>query len=307
MKVAVIGYGHVGKWTVNKIENTPDLEVSGIVSRRAKKLSKELDYEVAPDIDGLDADVGILATETEHLFEATPKILECCDSVDSFDMHHRTQKYFELIDKAAKKNNRVALYAHGWDPGLFSEMRVIFEAFFPRGETLYEYGINLPSGGVSRGHSAELNREFSDRIELAVSRTFPKNEESQNVREVTIAKRGDVDEGELIEDVMRHPYFRGDDVSFKFKPLNQVKEYFTEEHSGQVIRRGETRDDIREEGKFELILYSNPGFTAQVLVSSVHAIPRMRETFGPGAYNMTQVPPNYYSPKTNEEIREEFV
>lgn len=307
MKVAVVGYGHVGKWAVSKIENTLDLSVAGIVSRRAKKLGEELGYEVTPDVSDLDADVGILATETERLFEAAPKVLECSDSIDSFDMHHRTQEYFELIDNAAKENDRVALYAHGWDPGLFSEVRVIFEAFFPQGETLYEYGINLPGGGVSRGHSAELNREFSDRIELAVSRTFPKNEEGQNVREVTIAKREGVDEEKLVDDVMSHPYFKDDDVSFEFKSLDQVRDYFTEEHSGQVIRKGETRGDIQEEGKFELILYSNPGFTAQVLTASVRAIPRMMETFGPGAYNMTQVPPNYYSPKSDGEIRGEFV
>ncbi|MBS3815576.1 MAG: diaminopimelate dehydrogenase, partial [Hadesarchaea archaeon] len=60
-------------------------------------------------------------------------------------------------------------------------------------------------------------------------------------------------------------------------------------------------------GRFELILYSNPGFTAQVLVSSARALQKMKETFGPGAYNMTQVPPDYYSPKSPGEIREELV
>lgn len=292
---------------MNEIEKTPNLELTGIISRRADKLDEEINHRVVSSITELDADAGILTTESEILLESTPRVLKHCDTIDSFDIHSKMQDYFKSINNAAKKNNRIALYAYGWDPGLFSQMRLLFETFIPDGETLHEYGVKLPSGGVSRGHSAELNREYSDRIELAVSRTFPKNDDGQNVREVTLKTYDGVNNDKLIEDIMDHPYFKGDDVTFKFASLGEVKEQFTEEHSGRVIRKSKNNDEIQDSVKLELILNSNPKFTACVLVTGLRALLSMREVFGPGAYNMTQVPINYYSPRNDAEIRSALI
>lgn len=305
--VAIVGYGRVGNWALEKAENEPDVEPVGIVSRRSEKLQDELDCPVSSDVKDIDPDVSILATETGYLFDAAPEILKTSHIVDSFDKHSRMKEYFELLDENAKKNGKTALYAHGWDPGFFSQMRLSFEAVFPKGETKYEYGIGLENGGVSRGHSSELNRRFDDRVELAVSRTFPKNEKGENVREVTIAPKSEIDREKLKEDIMVVPYFKGDDVTFRFEDRDSVEDYFTEEHSGHVLREGEEMNDIQEQGKFELILYSNPAFTAQVLVRASKAAEEMLDLSGPGAYNMTDIPPKFYSRRSDEEIVEEII
>ena len=62
-RAAVVGYGNIGKFTVEALEAAPDFEIAGIVRRQgAKDKPAELaDYEVVDDITKLkDVDVAIL-------------------------------------------------------------------------------------------------------------------------------------------------------------------------------------------------------------------------------------------------------
>lgn len=64
-RAAVVGYGNIGKFTVEALEAAPDFEIAGIVRRQgAKDKPAELaNYEVVDDITKLkDVDVAILAT-----------------------------------------------------------------------------------------------------------------------------------------------------------------------------------------------------------------------------------------------------
>ena len=66
-RAAVVGYGNIGKFTVEALEAAPDFEIAGIVRRQgAKDKPAELaNYEVVDDITKLkDVDVAILATPT---------------------------------------------------------------------------------------------------------------------------------------------------------------------------------------------------------------------------------------------------
>ena len=66
-RAAVVGYGNIGKFTVEALESAPDFEIAGIVRRQgAKDKPAELaNYEVVDDITKLkDVDVAILATPT---------------------------------------------------------------------------------------------------------------------------------------------------------------------------------------------------------------------------------------------------
>ena len=62
-RAAVVGYGNIGKFTVEALEAAPDFEIAGIVRRQgAKDKPAELaNYEVVDDITKLkDVDVAIL-------------------------------------------------------------------------------------------------------------------------------------------------------------------------------------------------------------------------------------------------------
>ena len=76
-RAAVVGYGNIGKFTVEALEAAPDFEIAGIVRRQgAKDKPAELaNYEVVDDITKLkDVDVAILATPTRSCPEYAEKI-----------------------------------------------------------------------------------------------------------------------------------------------------------------------------------------------------------------------------------------
>ena len=67
IRAAVVGYGNIGRFTVEALEAAEDFEIAGIVRRNgAENCPKELsDYKVVKDIKELgDVDVAILATPT---------------------------------------------------------------------------------------------------------------------------------------------------------------------------------------------------------------------------------------------------
>ena len=77
-RAAVVGYGNIGKFTVEALEAAPDFEIAGIVRRQgAKDKPAELaNYEVVDDITKLkDVDVAILATPTRSCPEYAEKIV----------------------------------------------------------------------------------------------------------------------------------------------------------------------------------------------------------------------------------------
>ena len=72
IRAAVVGYGNIGRFTLEALEAAPDFEVAGVVRRQgAKDCPKELsDYRVVSDIKELEAvDVAILATPTRSCAE----------------------------------------------------------------------------------------------------------------------------------------------------------------------------------------------------------------------------------------------
>ena len=91
IRAAVVGYGNIGRFTLEALEAAPDFEVAGIVRRQgAKDCPKEIsDYNVVSDIKELEnVDVAILATPTRSCEEYANQILPLCiNTVDSFDIH----------------------------------------------------------------------------------------------------------------------------------------------------------------------------------------------------------------------------
>lgn len=65
IRAAVVGYGNIGKFSVEALEAAPDFEIAGVVRRQGDK-DKPLElepYEVVDDIQKLsNVDVAILAT-----------------------------------------------------------------------------------------------------------------------------------------------------------------------------------------------------------------------------------------------------
>lgn len=67
IRAAVVGYGNIGRYTVESLEAAPDFEIAGVVRRQGDK-DKPLEltpYEVVDDITKLkEVDVAFLCTPT---------------------------------------------------------------------------------------------------------------------------------------------------------------------------------------------------------------------------------------------------
>lgn len=76
IRAAVVGYGNIGKFTLEALEAAPDFEVAGIVRRHGaeNKPAELANYEVVKDIKELkDVDVAILATPTRSVEQYAKK------------------------------------------------------------------------------------------------------------------------------------------------------------------------------------------------------------------------------------------
>ena len=98
IRVAIVGYGNIGKYALEAIEASQDMECVGIVRRNgeADKPAELANYPVVKNITDLqNVQVAILATPTRKVEEYAKQCLELgINTVDSFDIHTQIVELF---------------------------------------------------------------------------------------------------------------------------------------------------------------------------------------------------------------------
>ena len=121
IRAAVVGYGNIGKFTIEALEASADFEIAGVVRRKgAEDKPAELEpYDVVKDIKELkDVDVAILATPTRSCPEYAKSIIpQGINTVDSYDIHTGILDYRQEMMPICKEAGKVSVIAAGWDPG----------------------------------------------------------------------------------------------------------------------------------------------------------------------------------------------
>lgn len=121
IRAAIVGYGNIGKYTLQALTAAPDFEVAGVVRRSgAENLPAELaGYNVVKDIRELgDVDVAILSTPTRSVERYAKDILALgINTVDSFDIHSKIVELRRSLSESACAGNAVSIISAGWDPG----------------------------------------------------------------------------------------------------------------------------------------------------------------------------------------------
>ena len=90
IRAAVVGYGNIGRFSIEALEAAPDFEIAGVVRRNVAEIPAELaPYKVVTDIRELGhVDVAILATPTREVEKyALEYPAMGINTVDSFDIH----------------------------------------------------------------------------------------------------------------------------------------------------------------------------------------------------------------------------
>lgn len=279
IKVAVVGYGNIGKYTVEALEASSDMECVGIVRRTAtKKGYPELqNYKVVSDIIELGkVDVAILATPTRSCEEYAKKYLAMgINTVDSFDIHTSILDYRAALMPVAKENSAVAIISAGWDPGSDSIVRTLMESLAPKGISYTNFGP-----GRSMGHS--VCARSKEGVKDALSMTIPTGEGIHR-RMVYV----ELEEGAKLEEVTNaikaDPYFSHDETHVI--PVESVEAINNVGHGVNLVRNGVSGKTHNQFFEYNMKI-NNPSLTAQVLVNVARASLRQQ----PGCYTMIEIP-----------------
>lgn len=324
IQVGILGYGNLGRGVEASIAQQPDMELIAIFSRRDPSTLETLDKNAKViHIDEVESyqgkiDVMILCGgSATDLPVQTPEFSKLFNTVDSYDTHAKIPEFYESVNNSAKPAGKTAIISVGWDPGLFSINRVFSEAFLPQGETYTFWGK-----GLSQGHSDAVRRV--EGVQFGVQYTIPsekaiervRNGENpelatneKHVRECYIVPEEGADKAEIEKAIKTMPnYFEPFDTTVNFITEEELKKNHGDmPHGGFVIRSGETGEGHNQIVEFSLKLNSNPGFTSSVLTAYARAAYRMNKNGQIGAKTVYDVAPADVSPRTNEEIRKEFL
>lgn len=321
IKIAIVGYGNLGKGAEKAIALCEDMTLVGIFSRRGNinTASGVKSYNIEKLIDFKDEiDICILCGgSATDLRVQGPDIAKHFNTVDSFDTHAKIPEYYDEMNTSSKKGNNLSLISTGWDPGLFSINRVFSEAILPMGSTYTFWGK-----GVSQGHSDAIRR--IEGVKDAVQYTIPVEEVIDRI------KNGDKLELETRDKHIRECYVVVEKNSNKEKIENEIKtmpNYFEDyntyvhfisedelkenhrgmPHGGRVIRIGETSKNTKQVYEFSLDLESNPEFTSSINVAYARAVYRLNKEGKVGAISVLDIPVSYISKMTPEEQRKNLL
>lgn len=282
IKVAIVGYGNIGKFSLEAAQAADDFEVVGVVRRNpADREGIPADIPVAASVADLVAgghrpDVAILATPTRSVEKYAKEILAMgINTVDSFDIHGQIPALRKSLDAAAKAGNSVSVTAAGWDPGSDSVVRTLLEALAPKGITYTNFGP-----GMSMGHTVAV--KAIEGVKAALSMTIPLGTGIHR-RMVYV----ELEPGNTLEDVAARikadPYFASDETHvFEVESVDAVKDMG---HGVHMTRKGVSGATQNQRFEFSMSI-NNPALTAQVLVACARAAERLT----PGCYTMIEIP-----------------
>ena len=279
IRAAVVGYGNIGRYTLEALIEAPDMEIAGIVRRRgAEDCPKELEgYKVVKDIRELqDVDVAILATPTRSVEAYAKDILALgINTVDSFDIHTQIVALRRSLDAAAKAGNAVSIISAGWDPGSDSVVRTLMESLAPKGVSYTNFGP-----GRSMGHSVAVRSIAGVRDALSV--TIPLGTGIHR-RMVYVELDDGADFQTVADAVKADPYFVNDETHVQ--QVSCVKDLNDVGHGVNLVRKGVSGQTHNQLFEFNMKI-NNPALTAQVLVNVARASMRQQ----PGCYTMIEIP-----------------
>lgn len=322
MKLAILGYGNLGKGIECAVKQNKDAELKYVFTRRdpatvkiltegvsVKNVSEILDYK--DDIDVLI----ICGGSATDLPEMTPKYAQYFNVIDSFDTHARIPEHFANVDKAAKESCHTALISAGWDPGMFSLNRLYANCILPEGNDYTFWGK-----GVSQGHSDAIRRIAG--VKNGKQYTIPVPEalravragenptlttRQKHTRECFVVAEEGADLARIEQEIKTMPnYFDEYDTTVHFITEEELqRDHAGIPHGGFVFRSGVTGWNKEDKAiiEYSLKLDSNPEFTASVLVAYARAINRLNKEGSVGCKTVFDVAPAYLSPLSGDELR----
>lgn len=322
MKLAIYGYGNLGRGVECAVRQTPDGELFGIFTRRDPKTVHPLfaDTKVfsAADIEQYKDEIDVLVIcggSATDLPQMTPQLARHFNVVDSFDTHAAIPAHFDNTDKAAAEAGHIALISCGWDPGMFSLNRLYASAILPNGADYTFWGK-----GVSQGHSDAIRRiagvkdarQYTVPIESALTAVRSGSNPTlatgeKHLRECYVVAEEGADLQRIEREIVTMPnYFADYTTTVHFISQEEMaRDHAKLPHGGFVIRTGTTgvNGEHKHVIEYSLKLDSNPEFTSSVLVAFARAVYKMHSRGMTGCKTVFDIAPADLSPLSPEELR----
>lgn len=321
VRVGIVGYGNVGRGVEVAIRQNEDMELVAVFTRRAVESVKiatpsakvvHMD-ELASYKECIDVMILCGGSATDLPVQG-PEMAAMFNTIDSFDTHARIPEYHAAVEAAAKAAGKTSIISVGWDPGLFSMIRMMSGAILPKGNDYTFWGK-----GVSQGHSDAIRRV--EGVKNGIQYTLPvdsaieavRNGENpslttrqKHTRECFVIAEEGADKARIEAEIKNMPnYFSDYDTTVNFITEEELRENHSKmPHGGFVFRSGVTgaNDEHQQIIEFSLKLDSNPEFTAHALVAYARAAVRMNKEGMLGARTVFDVPLSYLSPLSAAEL-----
>lgn len=322
MKIAILGYGNLGKGIECAVKQNPDTEIVAVFTRRdpstVKILTEGVPVVNVSEIQSYKDKVDVLiicggsATDLPNM---TPEYAKYFNVIDSFDTHAKIPEHFANVDKAAKENGHTALISAGWDPGMFSLNRLYANCILPEGNDYTFWGK-----GVSQGHSDAIRR--IEGVKNGKQYTIPVPEalnavragenptlttRQKHTRECFVVAEEGADLERIEREIKTMPnYFDEYDTTVHFITEEELqRDHAGIPHGGFVFRTGVTgwNKEHKHVIEYSLKLDSNPEFTSSVIVAFARAVNRLHSEGSYGCKTVFDIAPAYLSPLSGDEIR----
>ena len=283
-RIALIGYGNIGRAAEQAIIAAPDMELAGI-------------YHHNDSLDTIQADAVLLCTPTREVEKFALQLLEkgIC-TVDSFDIHNQIVALRKSLNAAANAHQAVSVVSAGWDPGSDSVVRALLLAMAPQGITYTNFGP-----GRSMGHTVAA--KAIEGIKNALSMTIPLGT-GVHRRMVYVELEEGASTAEVEQRLLADDYFAHDETHMivvdDVEALNNVA------HGVNLVRSGVSGNTHNQRFEFNMTI-NNPALTAQVMVSCARAAVRMQQAQRYGAYTMIELAPIDLLPGEKEQLIKQLV
>ncbi len=291
IRVAILGYGNIGRAAEQAVIAAPDMELAGIYHHN-DCLDKISNVQCQMSNDERPVDVVLICTPTREVQKfATVLAARGICTVDSFDIHGRIWDLRTALDAVCTANQSVSVISAGWDPGTDSMVRALLMAMAPKGLTYTNFGP-----GRSMGHTVAAKAIKG--VKNALSMTIPLGTGIHR-RMVYIELEDGADFKTVEAAILADDYFAHDETHViavdSVDALNNVA------HGVNLVRSGVSGETHNQRFEFNMEI-NNPALTGQVMACCARAAVRMKVRGEFGAKTMIELRPIDLLPGTKESL-----
>jgi diaminopimelate dehydrogenase len=275
-RIAVIGFGRLGKACIEALQDNSGLELAGVVRRPtspARLAPPFAQARVARHIRDLEPPVhaALLCVPAELATALAREMLQMrIPLVECAQLEGRAlEAHYTALENAATQHRVAAVVGAGWDPGVLPLVRHAFEFLVPRGET--ELTLHP---AASLHHTATVNGVREIKAALAGEYRSASGA-PQRYLYVELARGAQIDKVKTA--LASDPAFAGEETLVF--PVESIAAIEDEGHGIVLTRRGSAKSGAHQslllEGRFAPV-----AFAARAMLEGAAQLPGLR----PGAH-----------------------